>query len=71
MTIPIFSSELLAAGIRGAQWQVMSFRERKIIATRILSQRADARSRQNAQLLEINNPNAVAGLRLVLDTPGR
>jgi len=67
VTIPIRQSELDAAGVR-APFPLLGWRDRRDVAARTLL--AVGRSNE-ARLLQINNPNAVAGIVYVDDVPRR
>ena len=67
MTIPVYQSELNRMGVLQS-WQSVPFFDKIRIASQACRARGDSRA---AMLLEMNNTNAVAGIRYINDTPSR
>lgn len=67
MNIPIRQTELNRIGFTG-DFNALRYYDRKNVAALALNA---AGRKQEAFLLEINNPNAIAGITYILDTPLR
>jgi hypothetical protein len=63
-SIPIRQSELDAAGLGNVRFASLGYHDRKSVASQVL---LAAGRRQEAFLIQINNPNAVASIVYVDD----